>query len=79
MSDRALARRHQRQIGYLAAVARDGDSSPALVLRAVKSMGQVKDRSSVPILRELLETHPHVGIRKQATRVLSHVLARQYE
>lgn len=79
VSDRALERRHRRQIGYLAAVARDADSSPTLVLRAVKSMGQVKDRSSVPVLHELLETHPHDGIRKQATRVLSHVLARQYE
>ena len=78
-SDRVLERRHQRQIGYLAVVARDAQSSPTLVLRAVKSMGQVKDHSSVPVLRELLETHPHDGIRKQATRVLSHVLARQYE
>ena len=78
-SDLALERRHERQIAYLSVVARDPDSSPTLVLRAVKSMGQVKDRSSVPVLRELLETHRHLGIRKQATRVLSHVLARQYE
>jgi HEAT repeat protein len=76
---RPLERRHQRQIAYLAAVVRDQASSPTLALRAVKSMGQVKDRSSIPILREILETHPHDGIRKQATRVLSHVLARQYE
>ncbi|MFH1568299.1 MAG: HEAT repeat domain-containing protein [Gemmatimonadota bacterium] len=79
VSSRALERRHERQIQYLAAVARDQDSSPTLVLRAVKSMGQVKDHSSVPVLRELLATHPHAGVRLQATRVLSHVLARQYE
>ena len=79
VSNRTLERRHQRQILYLSTVARDQESSPTLVLRAVKSMGQVKDHSSVPVLRELLATHPHAGVRKQATRVLSHVLARQYE
>ena len=74
-----LDRRHERQIGYLSGVALDPESSPDLVLRAVKSMGQVKDKSSIPALRELVLTHTHDGVRKQATRVLSHVLARQYE
>lgn len=78
-SDRALERRHERQIHFLATVARDPDSSPTLVLRAVKSMGQVKDKSAVPVLQELMANHPHTGIRKHATRVLSHILARQYE
>ena len=49
------------------------------MLRAVKSMGQVKHKSSIPVLNELITTHPNSAIRKQATRVLSHVLARQYE
>ena len=75
----ALDLRHERQISYLAGVALDPGSSPTLVLRAVKSMGQVKDKSSIPALRELILNHPHTGVRKQATRVLSHVLARQYE
>ena len=75
----ALERRHQRQIRYLSAVVKDPDNSPALMLRAVKSMGQVKHKSSIPILREIIETHTNQSIRKQAARVLSHVLARQYE
>jgi len=74
-----LERRHQLQIRYLAAVVRDPDNSPTLMLRAVKSMGQVKHKSSIPVLRQILETHPNQAVRKQATRVLSHVLARQYE
>ena len=76
---RGLDRRHERQISYLARVIRDPASSTTLVLKAVKSMGRVKDKSSIPVLVELIETHSHDGIRKQATRVLSHVLARQYE
>lgn len=75
----SLERRHQRQINYLAAVVRDPENSPALMLRAIKSMGQVKHKSSIPVLRQIIETHPNPTIRKQATRVLSHVLARQYE
>lgn len=75
----AVDLRHERQISYLTGVALDPDSSPTLVLRAVKSMGQVKDKSSIPALQQLILTHPHDGIRKQATVVLSHVLARQYE
>ena len=75
----SLEQRHKRQIGYLAAVVRDSENSPALMLRAVKSMGQVKDKSSIPVLRQIIETHSNPTIRKQATRVLSHVLARQYE
>ena len=75
----ALERRHQRQIRYLSAVIKDPDNSPTLMLRAVKSMGQVKHKSSIPILREIIETHTNQSIRKQAARVLSHVLARQYE
>ena len=76
---RGLDRRHDRQISYLARLVRDPSSSPTLVLRAVKSMGRVKDKSSIPVLAELIVTHAHDGIRKQATRLLSHVMARQYE
>ncbi len=75
----SLERRHQRQINYLAAVVRDPDNSLSLMLRAVKSMGQVKHKSSIPVLREIIETHSNPTIRKQAMRVISHVLARQYE
>lgn len=75
----ALELRHERQVAYLAAVAGDPTSSETLVLSAVKSIGRVKDASSVPILRQLIETHRSPAVRKQATRVLSHVLARQYE
>lgn len=74
-----LERRHQLQIHFLGQVARDSENSPTLMLRAVKSMGQVKHKSSIPVLNELITTHPNSAIRKQATRVLSHVLARQYE
>lgn len=74
-----LDQRHRRQIEYLAAVARNPETTSTLALQAVKSMGQVKHKSSIPILRELIETHPDPAVRKQATRVLSHVLARQYE
>jgi len=76
---RALELRHERQIAYLAALVRDPDSSDTLVLKAVKSMGRVKDHASIPSLRQLIETHPSLAVRKQATSVLSHVLARQYE
>ncbi len=78
-SARALDRRHERQIAYLSVLVRDPDSSPTLVLRAVKSMGRVKDKSSIPVLVELIGSHSHDGVRMQATRVLSHVMARQYE
>ena len=78
-SPAALDLRHERQISYLTGVALDPESSTTLVLRAVKSMGQVKDKSSIPTLRELILNHPHDGIRKQAIQVLSHVMARQYE
>lgn len=78
-SDRTLELRHERQVAYLAAVARDPQSSNTLVLRAVKSLGRVKDHASIPVLQELIETHADPAVRKQATRVLSHVMARQYE
>ena len=78
-SARALELRHERQITYLAALALDGDSSESLVLKAVKSMGRVKDHASIPPLRQLVTTHPSMAVRKQATQVLSHVLASQYE
>lgn len=74
-----LERRHELQIRYLSAVVQDSDNSNTLVLRAVKSIGQVKDKSSIPILHRVIETHPNSAVRKQAGRVLSHVLARQYE
>ena len=78
-SRRSLERRHERQVNYLAAVLRDEGNSTTLVLRAVKSLGQVKDKSSIPVLQQLIDTHRHYGIRKQATIVLSHVMAAQYE
>ena len=76
---RALERRHQSQIRFLAAVVSDPNNSPALMLRAVKSIGQVKDKSAIPVLRQIIATHSNAAIRKQATRALSHVLAQQYE
>lgn len=79
VSAAALEQRHQLQIRYLAAVVRQPGTSSTLALRAVKSIGQVKDRSAVPILREIIATHRDQAVRTQATRVLSHVLARQYE
>lgn len=75
----SLEARHQLQIRYLSALLRDPRASSSLALRAVKSIGQVKDRSSVPILREVIANHPDEAVRLQATKVLSHVLARQYE
>ena len=78
-SQRALELRHERQIAYLASLVGDPDSSDTLVLKAVKSMGRVKDHASIPSLRQLIETHPSTAVRVQATTVLSHVLARQFE
>ncbi len=75
----SVTRRHERQINYLSAVVSDPDNSPTLMLRAVKSMGQIKDRSAIAALQQIIETHSNQTIRKQAARVLSHVLARQYE
>lgn len=74
-----LERRHQRQIAYLVPVVGDVENSPALMLAAVKSIGRIKDKSAIPILRHVGETHPHAAVRKQAAQALSHVLARQYE
>lgn len=76
---RTLDLRHERQIAYLSALVSDPESSDTLVLRAVKSMGRIKDHSSIPSLRQLVETHRSVTVRKQAIRVLSHVLAKQIE
>ena len=61
------------------AVLQDPDNSSALALRAVKSIGQVKDKSSVPILEQVAATHGDAAVRSQALRAISHVLARQYE
>ncbi|MSR82326.1 MAG: hypothetical protein EXS58_05295 [Candidatus Latescibacteria bacterium] len=74
-----LETRHQLQIRYLSALLRDPRASSSLALRAVKSIGQVKDRSSVPVLHEVIANHQDEAVRLQATKVLSHVLARQYE
>jgi HEAT repeat protein len=71
--------RHRRQVAFLSIVVRDRDSADALVLRAVKSMGQVKDKSAIPALHELLQGDPSPTVRKQATGVLSHLLSSQYE
>jgi HEAT repeat protein len=79
LSPASVDRRHERQIRLLAAVVQDPDNSLALVLRAVKSIGQVKDKSAIPVLQQIVLTHPHNGIRKKAAGVLSHVMARQYE
>lgn len=75
----ALAQRHQLQIRYLSALLREPRASSSLALRAVKSVGQVKDRSAIPVLQEVIAGHPDQAVRLQATKVLSHVLARQYE
>jgi len=75
----SVERRHFRQIFYLSSIVRDANNSPTLMLRAVKSMGQVKDKSAIAALQEIINTHPNEAVHKQATRVLSHVLARQYE
>ena len=79
VSPASVDSRHERQIRLLAAVVEDPDNSLALVLRAVKSIGQVKDKSAIPVLRQIVLTYPHDGIRKQAASALSHVMARQYE
>lgn len=75
----SLAQLHQLQINYLGALLRQPRASSALALRAVKSVGQVKDRSAVPLLQEVIARHPDEAVRLQATKVLGHVLARQYE
>ncbi len=75
----SIERRHFRQIFYLSSITRNTDNSPTLMLRAVKSMGQVKDKSAVAALQEIISDHPSKALRKQATRALSHVLAQQYE
>ena len=72
-------KRHEQQISFLSAVLQDPDNSSALALRAVKSIGQVKDKSSVPILEQVAATHDDAAVRSQALRAISHVLARQYE
>lgn len=75
----SIERRHFRQIFYLSSVVRSSDNSPTLMLKAVKSMGQVKDKSAIAALQEIINNHSNTAVRKQATRVLSHVLAQQYE
>ena len=79
MSSASVDNRHGRQIQLLAAVVEDPDNGLPLVLRAIKSIGQVKDKSAIPVLQQIVLTHPHDGIRMQAAGVLSHVMARQYE
>jgi hypothetical protein len=79
MDQGSIERRHFRQIFYLSSITRNTDNSPTLMLRAVKSMGQVKDKSAVAALQEIINDHPSRALRKQATRALSHVLAQQYE
>ena len=77
--DGSTEKRHQRQVFYLSKVANDSKNSNALVLRAIKSIGQVKDKSSIKSLEIIINTHKDPSVRKQAIRVLSHVIARQYE
>ena len=79
ISPATLEERHAGQVRYLAAVAEDPENSSTLALRAVQSIGRVKDKTALPALRRLAETHANPAVRRQATRVLSHVLARQFE
>jgi len=79
LDEGSVQKRHQRQIWYLSQVAKDSNNSDTLVLRAIKSIGQVKDKSSIESLEMIINTHADPSVRKQAMRVLSHVLARQYE
>ena len=79
LDEGSIEKRHQLQILYLSQVAKDPKNSNTLVLRAIKSIGQVKDKSSIESLEMIVNTHADPSIRKQAIRVLSHVLARQYE
>ena len=74
-----LDRLHERQIGHLSTIATDPSNGATLILRAVKSIGQIKDKSAIPILERIIATQTHPAIIKHATRVLSHVMARQYE
>ena len=78
-SPRALIPWHQIQIRHLSALANQADNSPTLVLAAVKAMGKVKDKSAVPTLRKIAADHTNPTVRLQASQVLSHVIARQYE
>ena len=75
----ALYRWHERQIGFLSSIASDPTNGPTLMLRAVKSIGQIKDKSAIPTLQRIIAAQPHPAVTKQATRVLSHVMARQYK
>lgn len=74
-----LDERHRLQIRYLSAVVSAPQTPATLALQAVKSMGRVKDKSAIAALRQAAETHASPAVRQQAGRVLSHVLARQYE
>ena len=74
-----MQKRHERQVGYLSAIIGDSENSSTLMLQAVKSMGQVKDQSAVAALKKTIETHSNQNVRKQAIRVLSHILSRRYE
>jgi hypothetical protein len=77
--DNSIKKRHESQISYLSQVANDFKNSNTLVLRAIKSMGQIKDKSSIESLEMIINTHTDPSVKKQAIRVLSHILARQYE
>ena len=79
ISPRALIPWHQIQIRHLSAIINDPDNSPTLMLRAVKSMGNVKDKAAVPTLRQIVAAHPNPTVRLQASQVLSHTIARQFE
>tara|TARA_B100000579_G_scaffold428454_1_gene438629 strand:- start:53 stop:949 length:897 start_codon:yes stop_codon:yes gene_type:complete len=77
--ENSIQKRHQSQISYLTQVANNPSNSNTLVLRAVKSIGQVKDKSSIESLEIIINTHKDPAVKKQAIRVLSHIIARQYE
>jgi hypothetical protein len=80
IADSALLQHRQaNQVSYLARLLRDPETEPQLALAAVRALGQVKHRSAIPILEEVARGYRNDAVRKQASRALSHVLARQYE
>ena len=50
-------KRHERQIGYLAAVVGDAENSSTLMLQAIKSR-TVKDQSAIAALKTIIEHIP---------------------
>ncbi len=60
----------------------DKNLSETVRLTAIDAIGAVLVRAwrrRMPRRRQLVESHPSLAVRKQATQVLSHVLAQQLE